>query len=128
MSAPQPKMNARKMWMTKVKMRIGLAITVAAALAGCGLVNDGTQLQYGGVTFKGDSKGNKADRAQFVSTGGPVSASIDGASRAAAYQGTIYCINTLGTSRIDWQIGPDTPQGQLPVSGNDVVFQGRCVE
>ncbi|WP_111550425.1 hypothetical protein [Salipiger aestuarii] len=114
--------------MSKVMMRIGLSIMAAAGLAGCGLVDNGTAVQYGGMTFKGASEGNKADRAQFVSTGGPVSASIDGASRAAAYQGTVYCINVLGTSDVDWQIGPDTPQGQMPVARDDVVFRGRCVE
>nr|WP_252737566.1 hypothetical protein [Citreicella sp. C3M06] len=106
-------------------MRITLAALLLSGLAAC---SSKTGIEYGGVTFDGKVKASKADRSQFVSTGGPVSASIDGASSAARYQGTVYCMSYLGTSDIDWQIGPDTPQGQLPIDDNRVVFQGRCVE
>ncbi len=128
MRASQGETNVSGDRMNRIRLRIGLAAGLAAGLSACGLVNDGTELQYGGMTFRGDVKASKADRAQFVATGGPIGASIDGATRAAAHQGTAYCIRMFGTSDIDWDIGPDTPQGQLPVSGKDVVFQGRCAE
>lgn len=117
--------------MGKVNKRNGigtwaaLALT-ALALAGCGGVEN--DYNYGGVAFTGKAKPVKGDRTSFVSTAGPASASLDGAIGGANYEGIKYCIDYLGTSDIEWQVGPDTPRQQLDLSDNRVTFRGRCVE
>ncbi len=102
-----------------------LALT-ALAVAGCGSIKN--DYNYGGVTFSGKAKAVKGDRASFVSTAGPASASLDGAIGGAEYEGIKYCIEYLGTSDIDWQVGPDTPREQLLLTDNKVTFRGRCAE
>ena len=107
-------------------MLLGLAL---ATLAGCGVFGSkAKRYEYGGMVFTGDAKRVRGDRASFVATGGPVSASLEGAIGATEYQGIRYCIKYLGTSDIDWAIGPDTPQAQLPVDGDKLTFQGTCRE
>ena len=50
--------------------------------------------------------------------------SLDAARKAGAYEGTKYCIDKYGNSRIDWVVGPDAEQ--LTVSDGDVQFRGTC--
>lgn len=117
--------------MGKVSKRNGIGPWAALALtavviAGCGSAKN--DYNYGGVTFTGKAKAVKGDRASFVSTAGPASASLDGAIGGARYEGIKYCIEFLGTSDIDWQVGPETPRQQLDLSDNKVTFRGRCAE
>ena len=37
-----------------------------------------------------------------------VSASLDGAREAGRHEGTKFCIDAFGTSKINWKVGPDT--------------------
>nr|WP_274705515.1 hypothetical protein [Salipiger pentaromativorans] len=102
---------------------------LALSLTACSKLGGGAnRFEYGGVYFSGNAKAVKGDRASFVATAKPVSASLDGAIEAARYEGVKYCIKYLGTSNIAWQVGPDTPKEQLVVEKNGLTFRGTCVE
>lgn len=107
--------------------KIGMVLLLATLLVGCGGQSSGGQgPRFDGQTFRGSAKPVQGDRAEFVATARQPSKSITGATQAAAYQGKQYCINTFGTSDIDWIVGPDTPTSQLPVSESSLTLTGRC--
>ncbi|APZ54893.1 hypothetical protein [Salipiger abyssi] len=102
--------------------------TLMLSLAACGKYSKANRFEYGGMVFPGSAKAVRGDRKSFVATAGPASASLDGAVAAARYQGIKYCIDYLGTSDIDWQVGPDTPPEQLMIESDKVTFRGSCTE
>lgn len=110
--------------------KLGLVLILAAALVGCGKLGSGERRQaqtFDGQTFSASAKNvDKADRAAFVTTVRQPEKSLTGAVEAASYQAVKYCITTFGTSDIDWQVGPDTPAAQLPISDGSLTLAGRC--
>ena len=108
---------------------MALLAFAGAGLAGCGIFGgDDNSYVYQGVTFAGDAKALSGDRASFVSTAGPASASLEGAIGGARFEGTKYCIDYLGTSDIAWTVGPDAPAAQIPVQDDEVRLSGTCLE
>ncbi len=119
--------------MVRATITLGLVLLVA----GCGtLSNLGQGLGIGRkqVLFEGQRFRAKAqaverrDKQEFVVSVRPVQASLDGARQAAEYQGVRHCIKYFGTSDIDWQIGPDTDPGSLPIDGDTLTFRGSCID
>ena len=110
--------------------RAALVLLMLAPLGGCSKWFGGgaNELTYEGIRFIGDSKAIKDDKRSFVAYAEPASASLEGARQAAYYEGVQYCIGYLGTSDIDWQVGPDTPADQLIVTNNRLTFRGTCKE
>ncbi|WP_245216251.1 hypothetical protein [Sagittula salina] len=109
--------------------KMGLLLVLVAMLAGCGLGKGVRREQaqtFDGQTFRGTAKPVGDDRTQFVASVSQPGKSIDGAIKAAAYQGTKYCIRTYGTSDIDWSVGPDTPKDQLTITSDALMLTGQC--
>ncbi|EPX80465.1 hypothetical protein [Salipiger mucosus] len=112
----------------------GLRLAALAGIAVLGLTacsvfgSRENQIEYQGIPFNGDHRALRDDRMSFVATAKPADVSLDGAIRAAEFEGVKYCISYIGTSDIDWQIGPDTPRAQMPVSDGTLTFRGTCVE
>lgn len=105
--------------------RIGILFAVVG-LAACN-ANDDSRVAFDGFYFKAKSKRISDDRARFVVTVPKVSNSLDGARAAAEYEGTVYCLsNFFGTSRVKWDVGPETPVEQLVISDDTLTYQGEC--
>lgn len=100
---------------------------VLLVLAACGRGELDT-ITYEGARFTGDLRTERSDRPGFVATGGPASASLEGARQAAVFQAVQYCIRYLGSSDIAWINGPDVEDAALRIDNNKVVLSGRCVE
>ncbi|WP_425070420.1 hypothetical protein [Sagittula sp. S175] len=110
-------------------LKLVLILAVAASLAGCGRLGKGAREQvqtFDGQVFRGSAKALDDGPAHFVASVREPAKSIDGAVQAATYQATKYCIETYGTSDIDWEVGPDTPKDQLAVTSESLSLTGRC--
>ena len=98
--------------------------SVAAVLMGCTSSDD--RIAFEGEFYRAKLK--KVDRQLDVFTVAvqPVSKSLTGAVQAGEYEAVAYCVNTFGSSDIAWTVGPDTPEGQLPIDGDTLLMQGQC--
>ncbi|APG46442.1 hypothetical protein [Phaeobacter porticola] len=109
---------------TKIMTALALG---GAILAGCGdIIKD--RPTYAGVPFKAKSKAvnKKETLAKFTTTVSKATQSLDGARLAAHHDGTRYCIENFGSSRILWQSDPlDTDVG-VPLDGDTAVYAGTC--
>ena len=107
-------------------MRGLVLISLCAGLAGCGgYFNTNERIAFDGVQFRTKSETpDKDDKKVFLVSVRPATASLEGAREAGRYEGTSYCINQYGTSRIDWEVGPDTEE--LTVVDNTLTLRGRC--
>ncbi len=106
-----------------MKFLTGLAICVAL-LAGCASSDD--RIYFDGHFY--NSKLRKVDGQFDVFTVSvkPVSKSLAGALEAGKYEAVVYCVNTYGSSDIQWTAGPDAPEGQLNIGNDTLLLQGRC--
>ena len=109
------------------RIRAGaLAFGAAIALAGCQANDDKDRLAFDGFYFKAKSAKIDDTLSGFTVAVFDASRSLVGARQAAAYEGVRYCIALDGTSRIRWQVGPNTPDDQLALVDDTVIFQGEC--
>ncbi|WP_147298854.1 hypothetical protein [Rhodosalinus sediminis] len=93
------------------------------ALAACG--GGRTEVAFDGGSYSASAaRGETVER--FIASARPVSAGRAGAVRAAEHAGKRYCIETFGSSDIDWTTGPDSDPAALPVAGDAVTLEGRC--
>jgi predicted small secreted protein len=103
---------------------ISLALAATVVLAAC---NRGEEdILFDGQKYKTKARKEADDLAVFVASITPVSASLDGAREAGRYEGTKYCIENYGTSKIKWTVGPDTDPETLTISDDTLVFRGEC--
>ncbi|QUJ75044.1 hypothetical protein KDD17_08280 [Sulfitobacter albidus] len=101
-----------------------LLACASALLIGCTSAED--RIFFDGQFY--NAKLRKVDRQldQFVVTVRPVSKSLTGAVQAGEYEAITYCVNTYGSSDIEWAVGPDTPEGQLPIDRDTLTLSGTC--
>lgn len=106
-----------------MKKLTGLVIAVAL-MAGCTPADE--RIQFDGQFY--NAKLRKVDRQRdvFTVTVRPVSRSVAGAREAGAYEATVYCVNTFGSSDIIWSAGPDAPDGELRIENDTLTLLGRC--
>ena len=97
---------------------------IGLLIAGCGRNRDA--LTFDGQYFR--TKVSKVDgqRDVFTVRVRDVSRSLEGARGAARHAGNSYCVGNYGSSEIDWVVGPDTPDEELPIVDDAIVFQGVC--
>ncbi len=103
---------------------VSLALVALVGLAACNRPNE--DILFDGQKYKTKASKEGDDLAVFLVSITPVSASLDGAREAGRYEGTVYCIENYGTSRIDWVVGPDTDPATLTVSDDTLVLKGEC--
>ncbi|SEI81778.1 hypothetical protein SAMN05444007_102410 [Cribrihabitans marinus] len=98
-----------------------------AATAACGNRKK-TDVLFDGQRFRAKAAPVDKSRtlADFVVTVNGVSASLDGAREAGRYQGTRYCIEKYGSSKIAWALGPDADPAQLRIENDRLSFRGTC--
>lgn len=106
-----------------MKYLIGVILS-AAVLAGCS--NSKDRIAYDGQFYR--VKVSKVDKQRDVFTVSvrDVSKSLEGAIEAGRHAGNSYCVETFGSSHIDWAVGPDTPPEDLVIVDNTLTFQGVC--
>ena len=102
---------------------LGLLMISALILTACG--------RSDAVTFDDQvyrAKLSRVDREliTFSVDVSPVSASFEGALEAGRYEATRHCIENFGTSKIDWEIGPDDDPETLAIVNDTLSFQGSC--
>ena len=98
------------------------ALGLVIVLAGCG---GRTEIAFEGETYRASvSRGET--RAAFGVTVRRVSDGLDGAVQAGEYEAIRYCIENFGSSRIAWDVGPQTPRAALPVEGDALSMRGAC--
>lgn len=109
-----------------VKFLAGV-LTAAGLLAGCGGGKD-TLPVFDGVQFRSSSSSvdKKISRALFEVEVKEAQASLEGAREAVRFEGTRYCIENYGTSKVDWQTDLDNAQVPLTLVKGTAVVRGTC--
>ncbi len=119
--------------MSVVRDRIGLqglkrlcAVVVVLGLAACG--GNEKRMMFDGNYYPASSGATEQDRRAFTASVTRASQGLAGAQAAALHEATRYCVNTYGTSDIDWAGVPDGAQGPAYArAGERVSVAGRCV-
>ncbi|GHF47348.1 hypothetical protein [Seohaeicola zhoushanensis] len=102
------------------------ALCALLALTACVESKD-KRILFDGFYFRTKAKKVDKDYSRFIVTAKDALQSVDAARQAAEYEGTRYCLeNGLGTSRIKWIVGPETPDDQLVFDGDTLVYEGEC--
>ncbi|MEO1557264.1 MAG: hypothetical protein AAFS01_12595 [Pseudomonadota bacterium] len=105
---------------------LGLMLIATLLLAACSGERRADRIPFDGQFFRTDAKKLNKDRLDFVVTVRPVSASVNGALAAGLHEGTRYCIGNFGSSDIRWANGPESENGEVPISNNRLTLQGTC--
>ncbi len=98
-------------------------------VAACGTApSRATRVAFDGIYFNAKAKhvDKKATPTDFTVTVNGVSQSLDGAREAGRYEGTKFCIQNFGSSRITWKVGPDTEPQNLRLENDKLTFAGSC--
>ncbi|MCB1343583.1 MAG: hypothetical protein KDK24_21455 [Pseudooceanicola sp.] len=110
----------------RIAKGVALAALCAVALGACGTAKSKRTL-FDGFYFKSKVKRLDDDYSRFIVSIQNASQSVDAAIQAGEYFGTRYCLETgLGTSRIKWRVGPETPVEQLVIVDDTLTFEGEC--
>lgn len=99
-------------------------LIAALSLAACGPGED--DVLFEGQFFRAKIDTDRGSRDEFTVSVRPVSASLTGAREAARYEATVYCVNRYGSSAIDWQVGPDSPDESLTIQNDTLFLKGTC--
>ena len=106
-----------------------LALIALSLVTACGLVTPSSdRILFDGKAFRAKAKvvDKKVSPADFTVTVNGASASLDGAREAGRYEGTKFCVQNFGSSRISWKVGPDTEPQNLRISDDKLTFAGTC--
>lgn len=127
-ASARPRTEMTRTAATKLMMAAGCAsLMLVSACGGGGESSD--RLQFDGQSFRASAKAvnKKAAPTEFQVTIKGVSASLDGAREAGRYEGTRFCVQNFGSSRINWVVGPDTEPQKLRIENDNLTFAGTCL-
>lgn len=104
------------------------ALVALTAVSACGGGSSSDRILFDGKAFRAKAKSvdKKKSPAEFTVTIKGVSASLDGAREAGRYEGTRFCVQNFGSSRIAWKVGPDTEPQNLRIENDSLTFAGSC--
>ncbi|WP_254429652.1 hypothetical protein [Ruegeria atlantica] len=109
--------------------RAALAGVLGAALlvSACG-TSSSDRVLFDGKSFRAKAKAvdKRNAPADFTVVVNGVSASLDGAREAGRYEGTKFCIDSFGSSKIIWKVGPETEPQNLRIADDKLTFAGTC--
>ncbi|MCC1492309.1 hypothetical protein [Cognatishimia sp. F0-27] len=106
-----------------------ILVSLVASVSGCGWlgIGRGGDVAFDGQYYRGNaSSEQRLEKQYFMATVGPVSNSFEGARAAAQYEAIKHCIKYFGTSNIDWEVGPNTPDSAIMVDGDEITYMGVC--
>ena len=104
---------------------IGVAALIIG-LAGC--ADREQRMFFDGNHYPASSGADQQGLRAFTASVTRASQGINGAQAAALHEATRYCVNTYGTSTIDWaNVPPGTKGPAYGRSGDRVSVAGRCV-
>ncbi|WP_254452898.1 hypothetical protein [Ruegeria atlantica] len=118
--------------LTGSNFRAGRATLVAVLgavvfVSACG-PSSSDRILFDGKAFRAKAKAVDKRNAptEFTVVVNGASASLDGAREAGRFEGTKFCIDSFGTSKINWKVGPDTEPQNLRITDNKLTFAGTC--
>ncbi|UUV05025.1 MULTISPECIES: hypothetical protein [Ruegeria] len=106
-----------------------VVLLALASVSACGIIKPSEdRLLFDGKSFKAKAKpvDKKASPTDFTVVVKGASASLDGAREAGRHEGTKFCVQNFGSSRIDWKVGPDTEPQNLRIIDDQLTFAGKC--
>lgn len=106
-------------------MKIVIPLIVAALTVGA-CTDSKNRIAFDGQYFRTKVAKVDGQRDVFTVRVRDVNRSLDGARAAGRHEGISYCVDTYGSSDIDWTVGPDTPPEELQIIDDTIQFQGVC--
>ncbi|WP_298846636.1 hypothetical protein [uncultured Ruegeria sp.] len=106
-----------------------IVVLALASVSACGIIKPSEdRILFDGKSFRTKAKvvDKKASPTDFTVVVKGVSASLDGAREAGRHEGTKFCVQNFGSSRINWKVGPDTEPQNLRISDDQLTFAGTC--
>ena len=106
-------------------MKHAMMITCAVLLLGA-CTERSERAFFDGNYYPPKTRAEKEDRRNFTASVRRASRGINGAQQAAVHEATRYCLESFGTSEIEWS---GVPEGEGPVhgrSGDTVSVTGSC--
>ena len=104
------------------------AVMITLAFMMLGACAERTERAYfDGNYYPAKTRAEKEDRRNFTASVRRASRGMNGAQQAALHEATRYCLESFGTSEIEWS---GVAEGQGPVygrSGDTVSVTGRCI-
>jgi hypothetical protein len=114
--------------MATKKLAVGVGIAGLLLASACSQVSSSDRVLFDGKSFRAKAKpvNKRVSPTEFTITVSGVSASLDGAREAGRFEGTKYCVQNFGSSRIAWNVGPDTEPQKLRIENDKLTFAGAC--
>ena len=105
------------------------AILSLVAACGTAPTRSSDRVAFDGQYFRASAKpvDKRKAPAEFRVTVSGASASLDGAREAGRFEGTKFCVQNFGASRIVWSVGPDTEPQNLRIVDDKLTFAGTCL-
>lgn len=111
------------------KLSIVAGLTGLVLISACGTITSSEdRVLFDGQFFRAKAKAvdKKVSPTDFTVVVNNVSSSLDGAREAGRFEGTKYCVQNFGSSRITWKVGPDSEPQNLRVSDDKLTLAGTC--
>lgn len=104
--------------------KLALVGALCGALVACTEKED--RILFEGIYFraKAGPVDKKTSLQDFEVTVKKANQSLEGAREAGRYEGTRYCVQTFGSSKITWTRGPDD-EG-LTLNDDKLILRGTC--
>ncbi len=120
--------NAQNAGCFAARWSLAAGLVILAALSACGGSASDERILFDGQAFRAKAKpvDKKKSPSEFTVTVNGISASLDGAREAGRYEGTRFCVQNFGSSRIAWTVGPDTEPQNLRIDNDSLTFAGAC--
>ncbi len=103
-------------------MRLPIIISLAFVVSACGEAWQDNRIPFGGIIFaySVDAYPDKPEDFRIVIKNAVQN--VDASREAGQYEGTKYCVETFGTSDIEWGQGPEADptiiKGNLHLNGS----------
>ncbi len=112
----------------KMKLSTLAGLAGLVLISACTVSSSKDRVLFDGQFFRAKAKSvdKRNTPTEFTVVVNNVSASLDGAREAGRFEGTKFCIQNFGSSRIVWKVGPDTEPQNLRISDDKLTFAGTC--
>lgn len=119
--------SSKKAWSGRMTRLLPTCVMLTV-MSACSVTSSSDRILFDGKYFRANARSvdKRAKPTDFTVTVNGVSESLDGAREAGRYEATRFCVQNFGSSKIDWQVGPDSEPQTLRIENDKLTFAGKC--